>query len=78
MSSSCNLLRTHRCANTFLVFHDKMDVPLLQKYGIKTSKKLTDIKKVLVTLGIDACRVLIGMHAYTGCNYVSDLQAKVR
>ena len=30
-----------------------------------------DIQKVAATVGIDVCRALIGMHAYTGCDTVS-------
>ena len=33
--------------------------------------KLIDLEKVVATLIIDACRVPIGMYAYSGCNNVS-------
>ena len=59
-----------------LAFHNKMGVPLLQKYDTKTSKKLTDIRKVAATLVIDACRVLIVMQAYSGCDNVCSFAGK--
>ena len=59
-----------------LVFHDKIGILIFQKYGTKMSKKLIDIRKAAATLGIDACRVLIGMHAYTGFDDVSDFAGK--
>ena len=38
--------------------------------------KLIDIEKVAATLIIDACRVLIGMYTYSGCNNVSIFAGK--
>ena len=59
-----------------LAFHDKIGAPLFQKCGTKTRKRLVDIEKVATTLGIDVCRALIGMHAYTGCDTVSAFAGK--
>ena len=35
-----------------------------------------DITKVAATVGIDVCRALIGVHAYTGCDTVSAFTGK--
>ena len=59
-----------------LAFHDKIGAPLFQKCGMKTRKRLIDIWKVAATVGIDMCRVLIGMHAYTGCGTISTFAGK--
>ena len=54
-----------------LAFHDKIGAPLFQKCGTKSRRRVVDIRKVVATVGIDVCRALIGMHAYTGCDTVS-------
>ncbi len=61
-----------------LAFHDRIRAPLFQKCGTKTGRRIVDIQKVAATVGIDVCRALVGMHAYTGCDAVSALQAKVK
>ena len=60
----------------YLAFHDKIGVPLFQKCGTRTRTRLVDIMKVAATVGIDVCRALIGMHAYTGCDTVSAFAGK--
>uniref|UniRef100_UPI00358DDB47 uncharacterized protein n=1 Tax=Myxine glutinosa TaxID=7769 RepID=UPI00358DDB47 len=59
-----------------LAFHDKIGVPLFQKCGTSTWTRLVDIVKVAATVGVDVCRALIGMHAYTGCDTVSVFAGK--
>ena len=49
-----------------LAFHDKIGASLFQKCGTI----------VTATVGIDVCRALIGMHAYTGCDTVSAFAGK--
>ena len=59
-----------------LAFHDKIGAPLFQKCGTRTRSRLVDIRKVAATVGIDVCRALIGMHAYTGCDTTSAFAGK--
>ena len=59
-----------------LAFHDKIGAPLFQKCGTKTQRRVVDIRKVAATVGVDVCRALIGMHAYTGCDTVSVFAGK--
>ncbi len=54
-----------------LAFHDKIGASLFQKCGTKARRRVVEITKVAATVGIDVCRALIGMHAYTGCDTVS-------
>ena len=54
-----------------LAFQDKIGAPLFQQCGTKTRRRVIDIRKVAAKLGTNACRALIGMHAYTGCDTVS-------
>ena len=51
-----------------LAFHDKIKAALFLKCGTKTRRRVVDIGKVAGTVGIDICRALIGIHAYTGCD----------
>ena len=46
------------------------------KCGTRTRTKLVDIRNVVDTVGIDVCRALIGLHAYTGCDTVSAFAGK--
>lgn len=57
-----------------LAFH--VGAPLFQKCGTKSRRRIVDIRKVAATVGIDVCRALIGMHAYTGCDTVSAFASK--
>jgi len=59
-----------------LAFHDKIGAPLFQKCGTRTRTRLVDIGKVAATVGIDVCRALIGIHAYTGCDTTSAFAGK--
>lgn len=59
-----------------LAFCDKIESQLFQKCGTKTRTRLIDIKKVAATVGIEVCRALIGLHAYTGCDTVSAFAGK--
>jgi hypothetical protein len=59
-----------------MAFHDKIAAPLFQKCGTRTRTRVVDIRKVAATIGIDVCRALIGMHAYTGCDTVSAFAGK--
>ena len=59
-----------------LAFHDKVGAALFQKCGTKTRRRVVDIRKVAATIGIDVCRALIGLHAYTGCDTVSTFAGK--
>ena len=54
-----------------LAFHDKIRASLFQKCGTKTRRKVVDISKVAATVGMGVCRVLVGMHAFTGCDTIS-------
>ena len=56
-----------------LAYCDKIGVSLFQKCGTRTRTRLVDIVKVAASVGVDICRPLIGMHAYTGCDTVSAL-----
>jgi len=49
---------------------------LFQKSGTRTRTIVDDMRKVAVTLGIDVCRALIGMHSFTGCDTVSAFAGK--
>ena len=49
---------------------------MFQKCGTRTRTRLVDIVKVAASVGVDVCRALIGMHAYTGCDSVSALAGK--
>jgi len=46
-----------------IVFHDKIELPLFQKCS-------TTFRTIAATVGVDAYRVLIGLHAYTKCDTV--------
>ena len=59
-----------------LAFHDKIEAPLFQKCGTKTRTRVVDIRNVAATVGIDVCRALLGMHAYTGCDITSAFAGK--
>ncbi len=59
-----------------LTFHDRIRAPLFQKCGTKTRRRIVDIRKVAATVDIDVCRALVGMHAYTGCDAVSEFAGK--
>ena len=61
-----------------LAFHGKIGAPLFQKCGTKTRTRVVDIRKVAATVGIDVCRALVGMHAYTGCDTTSAFAGKGR
>ena len=61
-----------------LAFHDKIGVPLFQKCGTKTRKRVIDIRRVASSVWLCVCRALIGLHAFTGCDTVSALWAKGR
>ena len=60
----------------YLGFHDKIGSPLFQKCGTTAKKRIVDISMVAATVGIDGCRALIGMHAYTGCDTISAFAGK--
>ena len=49
---------------------------MFQKCGTKARRRVVDITKVAATVGIDVCRALIGVHAYTGCDTVSAFAGK--
>ena len=59
-----------------LAFHDKIGASLFQECGTKARRKVVDIKKVAATVGIDVCRALVGVHAYTGCDTVGAFAGK--
>ena len=59
-----------------LAFHDKIGASLFQKCGTKARRRVVDITKVAATFGIDVCRALVGVHAYTGCDTVSAFAGK--
>ena len=50
--------------------------PMYQKVGTKTRQKYIDITKIANALGEDVCKVLIGLHAFTGCDTVSAFAGK--
>ena len=54
-----------------LAFHDKIGSPLFHKCGTETRTRVVDIRKVAATVGIDVCRAVIGIHAYTACDTTS-------
>ena len=47
-----------------LSYCDKIGVSLFQKCGTRTRTRLVDIVKAAVSVGVDVCMALIGMHAY--------------
>ena len=49
---------------------------MYQKVGTKTRQKYIDITKIANALGEDVCKVLIGLHAFTGCDTVSAFAGK--
>ena len=51
---------------------------MFQKCGTKARRRFVDITKVAATVGIDVCRALVGMHAYTECDTVSAFTGKVK
>ena len=53
-----------------LAFHDKIGVPLFQKCGTKTRKRVIDIRRVASSVGLCVCQALIGLDAFTGCDTV--------
>jgi hypothetical protein len=59
-----------------LACSDRIGVPLYQKCGNRTRTRLVDIMKISAIIGINVCRALIGMHAYTGCDSVSAFAGK--
>ena len=59
-----------------LALHDKIGASLFQKCGTKARRRVVDITKVAATVGIDVCRALVGVHAYTGCDTVSAFAGK--
>ena len=59
-----------------LAFHDKIRASLFQKCGTKARRRVVNITKVAATVGIDVCRALVGVHAYTGCDTVSAFAGK--
>ena len=55
-----------------LAFHDRIGVPLYQKCGNKTHSRIVNITEVAAKIRTSACQaLLIGMHAFTGCDTVS-------
>ena len=59
-----------------LAFHSKIGASLFQKCGTKARRRVVDITKVAATVGIDVCRALVGVHAYTGCDTFSAFAGK--
>ena len=59
-----------------LAFHDKITASLFQKCGTRNRARVVDIRKVAATLGIDACRALVGLHSFTGCDTVRAFAGK--
>ena len=59
-----------------LAFQDTIGVPLFQKCRNRTRTRLIDVTQISMTVGIDTCRALIVMHAYTGCDTVSAFAGK--
>ena len=57
-------------------FCDQIEAPLFQKCGTRMRTRLVDIKKVAASVGMEVCRALIGLHAYTGCDTVSAFAGK--
>ena len=60
-----------------LAFHDRIGVPLYQKCGNKTHSRIANITEVAAKIHTSACQaLLIGMHAFTGCDTVSALAGR--
>jgi len=59
-----------------LAFQDRIGAQLFQKCGTKNRRRIVDIQRIADSVGIDVCRALIGMHAYTGCDTVSAFAGK--
>ncbi len=59
-----------------LAFQDRIGAQLFQKCGTKNRRRIVDIQRIADSVGIDVCRSLIGMHAYTGCDSVSAFAGK--
>jgi hypothetical protein len=62
----------------FLAFHADIQAKLLQKCGTKARTKILDVEKIAKSVGINVCRALISMHAYTGCDTVSTFAGRGR
>ena len=54
-----------------LAFQTRITCPLYQKCGTQTRTKYVDIAKVVQAHGEEFCKALPGVHAFTGCDYVS-------
>jgi len=48
-----------------LAFSSSIDASLFQKCGTQTRTRLTDISKLVATIGKDVCQALIGLHSFT-------------
>ncbi|CAM4649015.1 unnamed protein product [Leuciscus chuanchicus] len=62
--------------DTQSIHSDKIEAPLFLKCGTRTRTRLVAIRKVAATVGMDTCRALVGLSAYTGCDTVSAFAGK--
>ena len=64
----------HAARDVFIMssaFCDKIKALLFQKCDTRTCTRLAHIRKISATVGMEVCRALIGLHAYTVCDTVS-------
>ena len=64
----------HAARDVFIMssaFCDKIKALLFQKCDTRTRTRLAHIRKISATVGMEVCRALIGLHAYTVCDTVS-------
>ena len=59
-----------------IAFEDEIGTPLYIKCETKNRMKLIDINKVASAVGQDVCKVVVGMHAYIGCDTVGAFAGK--
>ena len=52
-------------------FSSEISVPMYRKCGTSTRTTNIDISKLAQAIGVDVCKSLLGMHAFTGCDTVS-------
>ena len=58
-------------------FSSQVPCPLYVKCGSKTRTQYFDVKKVAQMLGADKCKALLGLHAFTGCQWRSNRVCRV-
>ena len=58
-------------AFSVLVFQNDMKVRLFQRCVSQQMARYIDITKIVCAIGLQVCKALLGLHAFTGCDSVS-------